>query len=224
LVDLPRLEGRSTVARNSAKYQLVGLVVVILAMSILFLPPATRYFVLGVFVATPTMALVTFWLTRYRGLFKKNSPRSILVGIASAVALYAVFFLGNNFIKTFRPLGIGSSGESSIYSTIGSHPLYLQIIILALDAFGFESYFRGTLQNFLSNKVTNGKAKVTGVFLAALCDALIHTISLNLLWVVTTFVADSIWGLTYLYTKDLRSSMTSHLVWDLVIFVIAPIK
>jgi uncharacterized protein len=220
------LQGRSDKAneRNSkpAKYQATGLIIVAAAMSILFLQPTVEYFLLGVFIATPIMLLVTFWLTRYKSLFKP-SLRSVGIGVFSSAILYGIFYAGNDFIKIYRPLGISSSGEASIYSTIGSHPLYLQIVILMLDALCFESYFRGNLQSFFSNRIANQKARVAGVFLAAFCDSMIHIISLNPLWVVTTFVADSVWGLTYYYTKDLGSSMASHLIWDIVIFIIAPI-
>jgi membrane protease YdiL (CAAX protease family) len=197
--------------------------VVTLAMSILFIRPAASFFLLGAFVATPVMALVSLWLTGYKDLFKP-STRSISIGVLSSILLYGVFYAGNEFIRTFKPLGIGSSGEASIYSTIGSHPIYLQVVILALDAFGFESYFRGSLQNFLSSVIASKRTSgVLGVFLAALCDSLIHIISLNPLWMITTLVADSVWGMTYYYTRDLGSSMVSHLIWDLVIFIIAPI-
>ena len=58
----------------------------------------------------------------------------------------------------------------------------------------------------------------------ALIDALLHVITLNPLWVVTTFIADTVWGLTYYYSKDLTSSGTSHFVWDIIIFIVLPIK
>lgn len=208
---------------QSVRFQIGGFIIVGLGMSILFLRPTSTYFLLGVFVATPIMMLVSFWLTRFSRLFKPTG-RSIAVGIISSLLLYGIFYVGNYFIKIYSPLGIGSSGETSIYSTIGSHPLYLQVVILLLDAFGFESYFRGNLQTFFSSRIANGKAKVGGVFLSAICDSAIHIISLNPLWVVTTFLADSIWGLTYHYTKDLGSSISSHLIWDIVIFIVAPIR
>ena len=118
-------------------------------------------------------------------------------------------------------LGIHSSSETSIYGTIGSHPLYLQVAILLMDAIGFESYFRGALQTFFEKKMKTGR--IGAPFFVALCDASIHVISLNPLWVITTFIADSVWGLTKYYSKDVGSSMISHFVWDIVIFIIAPI-
>jgi membrane protease YdiL (CAAX protease family) len=98
------------------------------------------------------------------------------------------------------------------------------VAILIFDALGFESYFRGTLQNFIVKRITNKKYRSGGVFLAAACDSVIHLLSLNPLWVVTTFIADSVWGLTFYKTRDLTSSAASHLIWDIVIFIVAPIK
>src|SRR5579863_10017990 len=124
----------------------LGLILVAASMVLLFLPPVSTFFVIGVFVAMPVMMFVTFWLTGYRGLFKP-SARSISTGILSAAALYFIFYGGNLLIKYYHPLGISLSNASSIYGTIGTHPLALQILILLFDGFGFESYFRGTLQN-----------------------------------------------------------------------------
>jgi membrane protease YdiL (CAAX protease family) len=61
-------------------------------------------------------------------------------------------------------------------------------------------------------------------FAVAAADACIHLLTLNPLWVVTTFIVDSIWGLTYHFTRDLSSSMTSHFVWDAAIFILFPIR
>lgn len=211
--------------RNVTKREIVGLAIVAIAMITLFIPPPTTYFVFGVFIAAPVMLMITYWLTRFSSLFKPT-PKSIAVGLVSASLLYLIFYAGNLAVKNYGNLvGLQSSSETSIYSTIGAHPIYLQILILIFDAFGFESYFRGTLQNFISNKIKGTSRKKSGsVFLTALCDSLIHVVSLNPLWVVTTFIADSVWGLTYRGTKDLSSSVVSHFVWDVVIFVIAPIK
>ncbi len=164
---------------------------------------------------------VAIWLTALRNLF---NPRvwTLAIGVLSAFLLYGVFYGGNVLIEKLKPFGIQQTSESTIYSLISSHPIELQIVILALDAVGFELYFRGTLQKRLALSLKN-KA-ILGVFLAAFIDSAIHLISLNLLWVITTFVADSVWGLTYFYTKDLSSSIASHFIWDVAIFVIAPIK
>jgi membrane protease YdiL (CAAX protease family) len=206
---------------RSAQKQLVGGLIVFLAMLLLFLPSGSPYFVDGVFLSTVCMIGVALWLTEYSRLFRPTL-RNLSIGILAAFALYGVFYGGNALIQSLKPLGIQTSNESAIYSLISSHQIALQIVILALDAVGFESYFRGTLQNRLAMSL---KSKpVASVFLAAFVDSAIHLVSLNPLWVITTFVADSVWGLTYFYTKDLSSSIASHFLWDVVIFVFLPIS
>ena len=190
-------------------------------MAAMYLVPG-EFFVPAVFVSTTCMILVTYHLTRYSKLFKPKW-RSIGFGLVTATLLYGIFLLGNYGIKAMHPFGISASSETSIYSVITSHALPLQVAILLFDAVGFESYFRGVLQNYFLNK-SKRKLAVGAVFASALVDALIHLVSLNPLWVITTFIADSVWGLTYYYTRDLSSSMTSHFVWDIMIFVILPIK
>jgi uncharacterized protein len=206
---------------ESGKKQALGLLIVIAGMLLLFVPTGSPYFVYGVFTSTACMIFVALWLADLRSLFRP-SALTVGLGILSALLLYAVFFGGNILIQNLKPLGIQQTSESAIYALISSHEIVIQILILILDAIGFEAYFRGNLQNFLAERLS--KDSVAIVFLPALIDAAIHTISLNPLWVITTFIADSVWGLTYFYTKDLSSSIISHFAWDVAIFVIFPIK
>jgi len=198
---------------------IAGFLVVAASMAVLFLVPQA-YFIAATYVATTCMIAVTYLLTRYRGLFR---PRAVTVafGLVTAIGLYLIFYLGNLGVTTLHPFGMSVASENSIYSLIASpsNPLYSQVAVLAFDAAGYESFFRGVLQTRLEPR-----AGVGSVFLVALIDALLHVITLNPLWVVTTFIADSVWGLTYYYSKDLTSSMASHFVWDLVIFILLPIR
>jgi len=90
--------------------------------------------------------------------------------------------------------------------------------VLVFDAVGYEAYFRGALQGRLAGRLGVGSA-----FAVALFDAALHLATMNPLWVGTTFVADSVWGITWYYGGGVRSSMASHFLWDLAIFVIRPI-
>ena len=197
----------------------LGTAAVLVAMAALFLLPA-EYFVAMTVVAMVCMIAVTFALTRYSGLFRP-SGLTVLSGAVSAAALYSVFYLGNAGIQSLHPLGLSSSTENSIYSLIASpsNPLFLQVGVLAFDAVGYESFFRGVVQARLEPRI--GAASP---FAVALLDAALHLLTLNPLWVVTTFIADLVWGLTYHFTKDLTSNTLSHFLWDLAIFVVAPIR
>jgi len=97
-------------------------------------------------------------------------------------------------------------------------PTPLLVVVLALDAIGFETYFRGNLQTVFSKKIGVGS-----VFVVALVDAIIHISTMNPLFPATVIVSDSVWGLNYYTTKDLYSNIASHFLWDLLVFILLPI-
>jgi membrane protease YdiL (CAAX protease family) len=185
-------------------------------MFVLFAVPRD-YFVPATFLSTSTMLAVGYWM----GLrVHRPGGRGVAAGIASALLLYLLFYGGNLALKTLFPSSAVSS-ESAIYSLVAApgNSVYLQVAVLLFDAAGYESFFRGTLQARAVGRL--GLLAPAGV---AAVDACIHLASLNLLWVATTFVADLCWGLTYHYSKGLTASFSSHLLWDVAIFILFPIR
>ncbi len=196
-----------------------ALVAVLAGMLVLFLLPAS-YFVPATFGATAVMLIAAAWV---RGGVKvpRPEPWAIAVGLASAVVLYAIFYLGNAGVNAVSIPGLGKPDENSIYSLVSSpsNPLAVQVALLGFDAAGYEAFFRGTLQSRLKPRLGPWGAPAV-----AALDALIHLATLNLLWVATTFVADTVWGLTYHYGRGAQSSSVSHFAWDIAVFILAPIR
>ena len=184
----------------------------------LFLLPRD-YFIAGTLVATSVMLAASIFVHGHERL-RSPTAKQIAFGLLSAAMLYGLFYAGNLAIHLVNIEGLGTASESAIYSLIASRstPLALQIVVLAMDALGFEAFFRGVLQKRLGQSMGPGAAPVVALF-----DSILHFATFNPLWVVTTFIADLVWGLTYAYGKGLPASMTSHLAWDLLIFVIRPI-
>jgi membrane protease YdiL (CAAX protease family) len=208
--------GPGTLEKKTA-IQLAGFLIVALTMVEMFTIPKA-YFVLGSIVSTSVMALVAYLVAPdvLKGL--RFSGIRIILGAVTAILLYAFFFLGNLGVKDLNLPGIQTSNEQTIYSLFSNVPLPLLIVVLGLDAIGFEYYFRGNLQQIFS-----GRFGIGAVFLVAFIDAAIHISTLNPLFPATVIVADSIWGLNYYFTKDLYSNIASHFLWDLLIFVVFPI-
>jgi membrane protease YdiL (CAAX protease family) len=196
---------------------LVGLAVVVGSMLVLFSVPR-NYFVAATFVSTGCMigASLLVGLPRSR---PKLLVVALAAGLLSASLLYLVFVGGALALKTLIP-GYSAGSETSIYSLVASpsNPLSLQVGVLLFDATGYESFFRGVLQKQLQPKMG-----VAAALTIALFDAVIHIATFNPLWVATTFIADLVWGLTYHFGRGFQASFTSHLVWDLAIFVIRPV-
>lgn len=204
---------------RKASQTVLGLAIVVVAMVPLFAFPKPD-FALSTILSTSAMAAVAVASGGYRRLFAPKAW-TLGAGLVAAAGLYLLFFAGNQMLVAFRPFGVGTAAESYIYNLIASpgNPVPLQAVVLAFDSLGFESYFRGTLQTRLEPSLGAGSP-----FAVAAVDALVHVASFNLLWVVATFLVDSVWGFTFYRTRDLTSSMVSHFVWDVAIFMLAPIK
>jgi membrane protease YdiL (CAAX protease family) len=195
-----------------------GVAAVVASMCVLFtVPPGA--FVPATFVSTSCMIAASWSL----GLRWRGTPtlRAVLAGLASAAALYLVFAAGDAWIKAFHPLGIGAESAASIYSLIVSpgNAVYTQVAVLLFDSAGYESFFRGVLQARLKPRLGPGSAAAVAAF-----DAAVHIMTLNPLWVATTFVADLAWGLTFHYSGRLSASFVSHLAWDLAVFLAFPLR
>jgi membrane protease YdiL (CAAX protease family) len=197
--------------------QIAGFLIVALTMIEMFTIPKA-YFVLGSIVSTSVMGFVAYLVTSDIFTRLKFNVTKIGLGVVTAIILYSLFFLGNFAVTHLNLPGIQATNEQTIYGLFSDVPLPLLIIVLALDAIGFEYYFRGNLQQLFARKIGIG-----AVFLVALVDAAIHISTLNPLFPATVIVADSVWGLNYYFTKDLYSNIASHFVWDLLIFIIIPI-
>ncbi len=177
------------------------------------------YFAAATFASTGVM-LGSAWALGALGSPSKLRYGSIVLGVATAGALYLVFYLGGAAVDAFHPLGVTSASESTIYSLIASpsNPLLLQVALLLFDSAGFESFFRGVLQARLQARYGAYAAPAV-----ALLDAAVHIVTLNPIWVGGTFLTDLFWGLTFHYGKGLQGSFASHLLWDLAIFMVRPI-
>jgi membrane protease YdiL (CAAX protease family) len=171
------------------------------------------------FVSMAFLVLSTYMANGFSGLFRPG-PGSLIAGLVSALALYALFFAGGMATAGLGGFGLGQTQRHEIYSLVvsQSNTLQTRLLLLAFDSVGYESFFRGALQRRLSSRLGRNS-----VFASAVVDAAVHALTLNPLWVATTFVADVVWGSTYRYTGDLSASMLSHFSWDVLVFILFPL-
>jgi uncharacterized protein len=207
----------NNLARARTFSQLAGFAIVVLTLVEMFTIPKS-YFILGSVVSTSAMICVAYLLSNQTEKKFRGSFRGIALGIGLAVALYGIFLAGNYVVVNLKLFGVSGANEQTIYGLFSGTPPALLVGVLALDAIGFESYFRGNLQNILSKKIGPG-----AIFLVAIIDAAIHISTLNPLFPATVIVADSVWGLNYYFTKDLYSNIACHFLWDILIFILLPI-
>lgn len=155
-----------------------------------------------------------------RGKFNlgKITPRYILIGIASAILLYLIFYAGN--IVTGYILPFKNSQVLSVYSNkAGVDARLIGGLLLFVIGPGEELYWRGFIQDTMSRKYGSLK----GYLFAAALYAGVHILTGNFMLVVAALVCGLFWGFIYKSKKSLWPVLISHAIWDFTIFLLLPL-
>jgi membrane protease YdiL (CAAX protease family) len=148
---------------------------------------------------------------------RSGPAKKIVLGIISAVVLYAVFAAGNVAVLKLFPFA--PAGIAEVYRLKEGAGLLRVILLLALLVGpGEEIFWRGFLQETAGPLFGRGAA----FWLTALLYALVHAASGNVILVIAAGVCGLFWGLTYSIFRSPLLNAVSHAVWDLAVFVILP--
>ena len=140
-----------------------------------------------------------------------------LLGVGSAGLLYGLFTLGDRLARTILPRG-GQQIEQ-IYALKRLRPRAELMTRLALViAPAEELFWRGLVQNELMKRY----GRLWGTLLGISAYGGVHLTSGNLTLIGAATVAGAFWGGLYASGIPLGALIVSHIVWDNVIFLIAP--
>lgn len=146
------------------------------------------------------------------------TPRNVMIGVFSALALYGLFWLGNIIVTELIPFAESEIG--AIYENTGSTALpVIGVLLFLVIGPGEEIFWRGTVQRKLEESYGNS----VGLLVGAGLYALVHFWSLNLTLVLAALVAGLVWGWIYARENDLVPVIISHSVWSVLIFLIIPV-
>lgn len=143
--------------------------------------------------------------------------KEILLGAGSAAVLYGIFHIGDRVSRVVVPSG-GEQIEE-IYKLKRIRPRRELMARLGLVIGPAEEYFwRGFLQEGLMRHFGRLRGTLLGV--AAYGGA--HLASGNFTLVGAATVAGAFWGGLYMLGMPLGALIVSHVIWDNLIFLIAP--
>jgi membrane protease YdiL (CAAX protease family) len=143
--------------------------------------------------------------------------KDILLGLGSAATLYGIFHLGDRLSRIIVPNG-GQQIED-IYALKRIRPRKELMARLGLIIGPAEEFFwRGFLQDGLMARFGRFWGTLMGV--AAYGGA--HIASGNFTLIGAATIAGAFWGGLYTLGVPLSALIVSHMVWDNVIFLIAP--
>ncbi len=143
--------------------------------------------------------------------------RFVVVGILSAVLLYAIFWLGREISTVLFPFASREIGNVYVTKT-ELNPAAIGLLLFFIMGPAEELYWRGFVQKTLSSRL----GRTTGLLITSAVYALIHIFAFNFMLFVAAAVCGLFWGLLYLREGNLVPVMLSHALWDLMTFVLFP--
>lgn len=181
-----------------------------------YLNPYNFWLEMSVSVAILAFLSLLTW-SRYDQL-TGLTPRSVTIGVLSALVLYGVFWFGNIVITRLIPFA--ESEIAAVYGNTGSTALpVIGVLLFLVIGPGEEVFWRGTVQNSLDENY----GKFFSVLAGAGLYSFVHIWSLNLTLVLAALIAGLFWGWIYAREKELAPVIVSHSVWSVLIFLILPV-
>ena len=200
-----------SVREVTAEVLLVSLTWILLNVSGLF------NFLYSTVISTSLMFVVGIRREWVRRLLTRSPIKGLILGAASAVLLYLVYYL---LWSSLRGLHVFEYNVSRVYSAVGGEAGILEVLFLIFPiSTGFEVFYRGYIQGLLTGRVK----WLYAVLVPASIDALLHAVTGNPVFMLATLFSDFWWGITLLLTRNLLSSVVSHAAWDIFIFVVYPL-
>ncbi|MBQ9667050.1 MAG: CPBP family intramembrane metalloprotease [Bacteroidaceae bacterium] len=153
------------------------------------------------------------------GHIVRSVTREVLLGIAIAVVLWGVFWVGDKVASWLFPFA--RPQVDLIYGMkTGNQPWLIALLLLFIIGPAEELFWRGYVQHRLSERwsPTLGYVCATAIY------TLVHLPSGNFMLIMAAMVCGVCWGGLYrLMPRHFLAILLSHALWDCAAFVWFPI-
>jgi membrane protease YdiL (CAAX protease family) len=145
--------------------------------------------------------------------------REVLIGVASAVVLYGIFWLGD--FCAAAVFGFAPRQVEAIYAIreLGS-PWAVGAVLLLVTSPGEELFWRGYVLKQAVARWGAGRGFLVG---AGLYGA-VHVVSGNFMLVMAALVAGLFWCGLYRWRGNPTACVVSHALWTVGVFLLFPIR
>ena len=168
-------------------------------------------------VSAATLAVISLSVQPYRKDQFRLNKTAILLGLASAALLYAIFWFGKTISGALMPFADAQIG--GIYQKgTGTPTGIIAALLFFITGPCEEIYWRGFLQKNLVSRFGPWQ----GWLMATVIYAGVHIWSFNLMLIGAAGVAGAFWGAMYWRFNNLAPVIISHSVWSTVIFAVFP--
>lgn len=175
-------------------------------------------------IAAGLLAGISFYINQKASDFINKrlydfKPFYIVVGLVSALILYLVFFAGDRISNLL--FNFAGQQVSGIYGNkILLNPVTIGLLLFFIIGPAEEIFWRGFVQDTMMEKFGGNK----GWLIASLIYGGVHIFALNFMLFMAALICGLFWGYIFKRYKSLWPGIISHAVWDLVIFLIIPVR
>ncbi|WHY79144.1 type II CAAX endopeptidase family protein [Neobacillus sp. WH10] len=142
----------------------------------------------------------------------------IFLGVLTGLLLYFVFWLGFQAIQVLHlPF---EKTIKQMYRWYAPHVFWQYIALILVAAPGEELFWRGFIQKNLLKYLN----PIWGILSAAILYASVNIYSGSILLVFSAFFSGLVWGFLYFWKKSMPLVIVSHIIFDIMIFIILPFK
>lgn len=142
----------------------------------------------------------------------------ISLGTISGLLLYLLFWLG---VQAFDLLNLPFENSiKKLYRWFAPALFWQYLALILVAAPGEELFWRG----FVQKRLLRYFGPFQSILIAALLYASVHIYSGTLILMLAAFLSGLMWGALYLWKKSMPLVIVSHIVFDIMIFIILPLK
>ena len=139
----------------------------------------------------------------------KLRPRDLALGVGSAAALYGIFTVGDEIARQIMPRGSKEIRDIYALRTIAP-PEEIAARLATVIGPAEELFWRGFVQ------------RRAGGLAAAAAYGGVHVVTGNVTLIGAAAIAGMYWGLLRALGMSMPALITSHIAWDIWIFLLAP--
>ncbi|CAM3683587.1 CPBP family intramembrane glutamic endopeptidase [Mesobacillus zeae] len=140
------------------------------------------------------------------------------IGILSGTALFLLFWAGNLVVDwTGLPL---DRQITKLYRWFSPELAWHYIVLILIIAPGEEIFWRG----FIQKRILESANASTSILVSALMYASVHFYSGQTALMLAALVAGLVWGSLYAWKRSIPLVVISHIVFDLLLFILFPLR
>ena len=144
-------------------------------------------------------------------------PVDVIAGIVTGLLMVAVTRV--LYVPVAKWLPFVNVDAATLYAALGGKPLSVYGLVIIPIALGEEIVWRGAVQSAVARRFGQAWAVPVAAALYAIIHAPVGVPSLTLI----AFACGLGWGLLRMLTAGLVAPFLAHLVWDEVMFFVAPL-